>query len=81
MAFFDYYFDSSLEVDSVRIKMASSLSSWRNREEKKEDFTDVHFDVKKENIPKLDEIRKKINLSSKKEVFDFLIERFYDQGD
>lgn len=81
MAFFDYYFDSSLEIDSVRSKMASSLSSWRNREEKKEDFTDVHFDVKKENIPKLDEIRKKFNLSSKKEVFDFLIERFYDQDD
>ncbi|GKV76939.1 hypothetical protein PEC106568_21130 [Pectobacterium carotovorum subsp. carotovorum] len=81
MAFFDYYFDSALEVDSVKRKMASSLSSWRNREEKKEEFIDVHFDIKKENIPKLDKIRRKFNLSSKKEVVNFLIERFYDQND
>ncbi|MEQ9883482.1 hypothetical protein ABRP83_15065 [Pectobacterium brasiliense] len=80
MAFFDFYFDSPLEVDSVRSKMASALSSWRNRKNK-EEFTDVHFDIKKENIPKLDEIRKKFNLASKKEVVNFLIERFYDQND
>ncbi|WP_272694574.1 hypothetical protein [Providencia sp. PROV036] len=82
VAFFDYLFLSSrngiFAAENLKIKMASGLSSWKNRKNK-EGYVDVHFDIKKENIPKLDALKKRFNLMSKKEVVNALIEREYDK--
>ncbi len=82
MAFFDYLFSSgrsgAFAAENLKMKMASGLSSWKNRKNK-EGYVDVHFDIKKENIPKLEELKKRFNLMSKKEVVNALIEREYDK--
>lgn len=82
IAFFDYLFLSSrngiLAAENLKMKMANALSSWRNRRNK-EGYVDVHFDIKKENIPKLEALKKRLNLMSKKEVVNALIEREYDK--
>ncbi len=82
IALFDYLYQSSrsgdLAVENLKMKMANALSSWKNRKNK-EGYVDVHFDIKKENIPKLDALKKRFNLMSKKEVVNALIEREYDK--
>ncbi len=82
IALFDHLYQSprsgDLAVENLKMKMASGLSSWKNRKNK-EGYVDVHFDIKKENIPKLDELKKRFNLMSKKEVVNELIERVYNE--
>lgn len=82
VAFFDYLFLSSrngiFAAENLKMKMASGLSSWKNRKNK-EGYVDVHFDIKKENISKLEALKKRFNLMSKKEVVNALIEREYDK--
>lgn len=82
IAFFDYLYLSSdigvFAAENLKIKMASALSSWKNRKNK-EGYVDVHFDIKKENIPKLDELKKRFNVMSKKDVVNVLIEYMYDK--
>lgn len=82
MAFFDYiqgYSDNGdIVADSLKVKMSSGLSSWKNRKNKDE-YTDLHFDIKNENIPKLEELQKILRLYSKKDVVNELIERFHEQ--
>lgn len=82
ISFFDYLYllsDAGVFVaENLKMKMASGLSSWKNRKNK-EGYVDMHFDIKKENIPKLDEIKKRFNLMSKKEVVNELIERVYNE--
>lgn len=69
MAFFDYIHGYSANGDivaeSLKGKMSSGLSSWKNRKNK-EEYSDLHFDIKKENIPKLEELQKILRLYSKK---------------
>lgn len=59
IAFFDYlYLLSDVGVfaaENLKMKMASGLSSWKNRRNK-EGYVDVHFDIKKENISNLDDL-------------------------
>lgn len=82
IAFSDYLFSLSdagvLAVENLKMKMASALSSWKNRKNK-EGYIDVHFDIKKENISKLESLKKRFNLMSKKEVVNELIERVYNE--
>lgn len=82
IAFFDYLYLSSdigvFAAENLKMKMASALSSWKNRKNK-EGYVDVHFDIKKENIPKLDELKKRFNVMSKKDVVNALIEYMYDK--
>ncbi|MEP9232400.1 hypothetical protein ABKT30_09685 [Enterobacter hormaechei] len=82
IAFFDYIHGYSANGDivaeSLKGKMSSGLSSWKNRKNK-EEYSDLHFDIKKENIPKLEELQKILRLYSKKEVVNELIEKFYEQ--
>ncbi|ENR5390303.1 hypothetical protein PWM41_001006 [Providencia rettgeri] len=82
VAFFDYLFLSSkngiFAAENLKMKMASGLSSWKNRKNK-EGYVDVHFDIKKENIPKLDELKRRFNVMSKKDVVNALIEYMYDK--
>ncbi|MBG5894508.1 hypothetical protein [Providencia rettgeri] len=82
IAFFDYLYLSPntgvFAAENLKMKMASALSSWKNRKNK-EGYIDVHFDIKKENIPKLDELKKRFNVMSKKDVVNALIEYMYDK--
>ncbi|MBG5883683.1 hypothetical protein I4990_12035 [Providencia alcalifaciens] len=82
IAFFDYLYLSPnagvFAAENLKMKMASALSSWKNRKNK-EGYVDVHFDIKKENIPKLDELKKRFNVMSKKDVVNALIEYMYDK--
>ncbi|MDH2395813.1 hypothetical protein QDQ39_08340 [Providencia rettgeri] len=82
IALFEHLYQSSrsgdLAVENLKMKMANALSSWKNRKNK-EGYVDVHFDIKKENIPKLEVLKKRFNLMSKKEVVNALIEREYDK--
>ncbi|EPI2105758.1 hypothetical protein ACS5F0_001509 [Providencia rettgeri] len=82
IALFDYLYQSSdagaFAAENLKMKMASALSSWKNRKNK-EGYVDVHFDIKNENISKLEELKKRFNLMSKKEVVNALIEREYDK--
>ncbi|NIH03630.1 MULTISPECIES: hypothetical protein [Providencia] len=82
IALFDFLYKSSfsggLAAENLKMKMANALSSWKNRRNK-EGYVDVHFDIKKENIPKLEALKKRFNLMSKKEVVNALIEREYDK--
>lgn len=82
ISLFDFLYKSSfsggLAAENLKMKMANALSSWKNRRNK-EGYVDVHFDIKKENIPKLEALKKRFNLMSKKEVVNALIEREYDK--
>lgn len=82
IALFDYLYKSSLSgglaAENLKMKMANALSSWKNRRNK-EGYVDVHFDIKKENIPKLEKLKKRFNVMSKKEVVNALIEYMYDK--
>ncbi|WP_272575822.1 hypothetical protein [Providencia sp. PROV273] len=82
IALFDHLCESSdagfFVAENLKMKMASALSSWKNRKNK-EGYVDVHFDIKKENIPKLDELKKRFNVMSKKDVVNALIEYMYDK--
>lgn len=82
IALFEHLYQSSrsgdLAVENLKMKMANALSSWKNRRNK-EGYVDVHFDIKEENISKLEELKKRFNLMSKKEVVNALIEREYDK--
>lgn len=75
-----YQSTGNILADNLKMKMANGLSSWRNRKNK-EDYSDLHFDIKKTNIPKLDDLKKRFNLLSKKDVVNELIERFYKQDE
>ncbi|MEZ2758160.1 hypothetical protein ACBQ54_10590 [Providencia vermicola] len=82
IAFFDYLFSSrrsgAFAAENLKMKMASALSSWKNRKNK-EGYVDVHFDIKEENIRKLEALKKRFNLMSKKDVVNALIEYMYDK--
>lgn len=82
MAFFDCIHGDTksgrLINDNLMRKMSSGLSSWRGRKNK-EGYSDLHFDIKDENIPKLKELQKIFRLPSRKDVVNELIERFYEQ--
>ncbi|GAB7271134.1 hypothetical protein DZS_25280 [Dickeya ananatis] len=48
-------------------------------EKNKDGYSDLHFDIRDENIPKLKELQKIFRLPSRKDVVNELIERFYEQ--
>ncbi|WP_407274835.1 hypothetical protein V6C39_18725 [Dickeya ananatis] len=82
MAFFDYLHGAArnghLVTENLMRKMSSGLSSWRSRKNK-DGYSDLHFDIRDENIPKLKELQKIFRLPSRKDVVNELIERFYEQ--
>ena len=82
IAFFDYIHGYSVNgdiiADDLKGKISSGLSSWKNRKNK-EEYSDLHFDIKKENVPKLEELQKILRLYSKKDVVNELIELFFEK--